>query len=204
MPRIEKFDFDVEGSPEVVSERLRQRTRTQWMPSQGRMIRLGETPFAGIVRGDRFTIALNEPDPWRRLRATATGSLLPSPVGTRVSGQAGVPGFWTWYLRTAYAFSIFIALVGGAATLAGGAHSVLTAFVSVMGVILFVLTYAVDAQVRNADRQAQVLAEALRRNLGAGVWPMKAGGEAMEASNQQARAPDSQDGDSPGASVDPS
>ncbi len=110
MPKTQTFSFTVPGTPEEVSQRLKEESRWRPFPFQGSILVPADKPLAGRVGKDSFALAVNKRDWLTLMQAVAKGDLKEVPGGTQVQGQAGLPLWVTWQLRIATIFAVMAGL----------------------------------------------------------------------------------------------
>ncbi len=162
MPRKVEVDVLVDGTPEEVSEKLKENTRFSPVPYRGGPLTFGKKPMKGRVGQDRATVGLNRRDWWSMLQPTAEVTLEPAPTGTRVKGAVGMPDWMTWLLRAvvvlgipgATGFASFQLLRDGGAL---GPYIAMAFTLFAIGVAIF----GVGAHVHHANEQVDTLKERL-------------------------------------------
>lgn len=167
MPKQRPFSFVVPGTPDEVSQRLKDQTRFQLVPGQGSVLANSKKPLAGHVRGDGFRLALNKRDWLTLLQAVAVGELSEDSGGTRVEGTAGLPAWMTWYLRFAFVAGLGVMGFGGWAAMTS-AEGGIAAFIPLFfGLVIVAMTGGIGLNVANADKQVDALEGAVRSAAGA-------------------------------------
>lgn len=163
MPKIERVDATVSGSPDDVSRRLKDQTALRLFPSSARPIVWGGRPLAGHVGARGLRVAQNRADLLGRVLPVAVGRLEPTAGGTRITAEVGMPRWLVYYLRAVWVLLVLLG-VGGVGALATGFVSLDVAMVvGALALAPLAVAVSVGIHVAHADAQVEALAALLLR-----------------------------------------